>query len=59
MLFTRLLHQFQTVLFTALCCTLVSNPLNAQLTPPADTAINPVFKGMAWRNIGPTRGGVR
>ncbi|GAB3790351.1 hypothetical protein GCM10028818_60350 [Spirosoma horti] len=35
------------------CSTIVNNQLWAQ----SDTAINPVFKGMAWRNIGPTRGG--
>ncbi|SOD80609.1 VPS10 domain-containing protein [Spirosoma fluviale] len=29
----------------------------AQQTTQPDTVINPVFKGMAWRNIGPTRGG--
>ncbi len=42
----------------AVCCyALVANLLYAQQTPAADTAINPVFKGMTWRNIGPTRGG--
>lgn len=32
-------------------------PLQAQQPTPADTSTNPVFKGMTWRNIGPTRGG--
>lgn len=44
--------------FLAISCSLVlSNPLWAQPATKPDTAINPVFKGMAWRNIGPTRGG--
>ncbi|GAB3014591.1 VPS10 domain-containing protein [Spirosoma pulveris] len=35
----------------------LSNTLWAQPATKPDTIINPVFKGMAWRNIGPTRGG--
>jgi len=34
-----------------------AHPLLAQQSVPADTSTNPVFKGMTWRNIGPTRGG--
>ena len=46
------------VLFAAICGSSLNSPLQAQQpTVPVDTAINPVFKGMAWRNIGPTRGG--
>lgn len=45
------------LLLALFCCTVDSNPLYAQQPSPADTAINPVFKGMAWRNIGPIRGG--
>ncbi|WP_020607616.1 VPS10 domain-containing protein [Spirosoma spitsbergense] len=49
-------HFFPTLLLVALGCT---GALLAQQSPttPADTSTNAVFKGMAWRNIGPTRGG--
>ena len=40
-----------------ICGLLMPTHLWAQPSSPADTATSPVFKGMAWRNIGPTRGG--
>ena len=46
------------VLLAAICGPFLNSPLQAQQpTTPTDTVINPVFRGMAWRNIGPTRGG--
>ena len=46
---------YYLALFLTACLLTVSTW--AQTTTPPDTAINPVFKGMKWRNIGPTRGG--
>lgn len=36
---------------------LINSQLFAQQIAQVDTNINPVFKGMTWRNIGPIRGG--
>ena len=54
---TRLINSLVFILCAVIGSSLVNNPLWAQPPTLADTSTNVVFKGMNWRNIGPTRGG--
>ncbi len=51
------MNRLYAILFVIGCRSLLTTSVGAQPAIAADTSTNSMFKGMTWRNIGPTRGG--